>query len=93
LYVERLVAPEVINTMPEQTLRAFAQHGTIGPVLDADPTAGEQVLAAAAAAGVDLPAITAELEREGVQSFADSYAELVRCIEYKRAQITPAAPG
>jgi hypothetical protein len=42
---------------------------------------------------VDLPAITAELEREGVQSFADSYAELVRCIEYKRAQITPAGPG
>jgi len=92
VYVERLVAPEVINTMPEQTLRAFAQHGTIGPVLDADPAAGEQVLAAAAAVGVDLPAITAELEREGVQSFADSYAELVRCIEYKRAQITASGP-
>jgi hypothetical protein len=61
-------------------------------VLDADPTAGEHVLAAAAAAGVDLPAITAALEREGVKSFADSYAELVRCIEYKRDQITPAGP-
>ena len=75
--------------MPEQTLRAFAEHGTIGAVLDTDPSGAEQVLAAAAAAvvGVDLSAITAELEREGVQSFADSYAELVRCIEYKRAQI------
>jgi transaldolase len=87
LYVERLVAPEVINTMPEQTLRAFAEHGTVGPVLDTDPAAAEHVLAAAAVVGVDLPAITAELEREGVQSFADSYTELVRCIEYKRAQI------
>jgi len=87
LYVERLVAPEVINTMPEQTLRAFARHGTIGPMLDTDPAGAEHVLAAAAAAGVDLAAITAALEREGVQSFADSYAELVRCIEYKRAQI------
>jgi transaldolase len=93
VYVERLVAPEVINTMPEQTLRAFAQHGTIGPVLEADPAAAEQTLAAAAAVGVDLPAITAELEREGVQSSADSYAELVRCIEYKRAQITASGPG
>jgi transaldolase len=87
VYVERLVAPEVINTMPEQTLRAFAEHGTVGPVLDTDPAAAEHVLAAAAVVGVDLPAITAELEREGVQSFADSYTELVRCIEYKRAQI------
>ena len=56
-------------------------------MLDADPAGAEHVLAAAAAAGVDLPAITAALEREGVQSFADSYTELVRCIEYKRAQI------
>jgi transaldolase len=93
LYVERLIAPGVINTMPEQTLRAFALHGNIGPTLEADPAAAEQTLAAAATAGVDLSAITAELEREGVQSFADSYAELVGCIESKRAQLTPAAPA
>jgi hypothetical protein len=78
LYVERLIAPGVINTMPEQTLRAFAQHGNIGPTLEADPAAAEQTLAAAATAGVDLSAIT---------------AELVGCIESKRAQLTPAAPA
>jgi hypothetical protein len=75
--------------MPEQTLRAFAQHGNIGPTLEADPAAAEQTLAAAATAGVDLSAITAELEREGVQSFADSYAELVGCIEFNAPSSLP----
>jgi transaldolase len=93
VYVERLIAPGVINTMPEQTLRAFAEHGNAAGALDTDPAAAEGVLAAAAAAGVDLAAITAQLEREVVQSFADSYAELVRCIEAKLAQVLPAAPG
>jgi transaldolase len=93
VYVERLIAPGVINTMPEQTLWAFAEHGNVAGALDADSAAAERVLAAAAAAGVDLAAITAQLEREGVQSFADSYAELVRCIESKLAQVLPAAPG
>ena len=80
VYVERLIAPGVINTMPEQTLRAFAEHGNGAGALDTDAAAAEGVLAAAAAAGVDLAAITAQLECEGVQSFGDSYAELVGCI-------------
>ena len=88
LYVERLVAPGVINTMPLATLHAFADHGNAEPTLGPDPGEALGVLSAAAAAGVDLDAITAELERDGVQAFCDSYAELLRCIEGKRSALT-----
>ena len=83
LYVEGLIARGVINTMPEQTLRAFADHGELGPPLDTRLDEAERVLAAAAAADLDLPTMTAQLEREGVQSFCDSYDELLACIETK----------
>jgi transaldolase len=81
LYVEELVAPDVINTMPDATLRAFADHGDATRSLD--PGAGEaaETLRRARDAGVDLAAITAELEREGVRSFCDSYQELLARIQ------------
>ncbi len=91
LYVERLIAGGVINTMPENTLRAFADHGNVKPTLGGDIDAARSVLAAAAAEGVDLDAITSELERQGVQAFCDSYAELLSCIEAKRASLTTVA--
>jgi transaldolase len=83
LYVERLIAPGVVNTMPEQTLRAFADHGNVGRALDTDLSEAVRLLAEAAQAGLDLDAITATLEREGVRSFCDSYNELLRCIDSK----------
>src|SRR5207302_10107292 len=83
LYVAELIGPDVINTMPEHTLRAFAAHGAVARTLDADPDAAERVLAAAAASGLDLAAVTAELERGGVRSFCDSYHQLLGCIERK----------
>jgi transaldolase len=85
LYVSELIGPGVINTMPEHTLRAFADHGTVARTLDADPDAAERTLAGAAAAGLDLAAVTARLEREGVRSFCDSYHQLLGCIERKIA--------
>jgi len=88
LYVERLIAPGVINTMPLATLRAFADHGNVEPALGPDPSVALGVLAAAAADGLDLDAITGELERDGVRAFCDSYAELLRCIEGKRDALT-----
>ena len=88
LYVEQLIAPGVINTMPDATLRAFRDHGKVEPALDADAGEAERVLAAAAEAGLDLDAITTELEREGVESFCSSYDELLRCIETKLAAIS-----
>lgn len=83
LYVTELIGPDVINTMPEQTLRAFADHGEVARTLDADPAEAAQTLADASAAGIDLAAITTELEREGVQAFCDSYHALLNCIEGK----------
>jgi len=86
LYVEELIAPGVVNTMPEATLRAFADHGDASrPIADAASAA--TTLGAAADAGVDLAAVTAELERDGVRSFCDSYRELLACIEAKVAAL------
>jgi transaldolase len=83
LYVAELIGPDVINTMPEPTLRAFADHGIVARTLDADPLQAHQTLTDTAAAGIDLTTITAELEREGVQSFCDSYHQLLERITGK----------
>jgi transaldolase len=80
-YVSELIGSEVINTMPEQTLRAFADHGEIVRTLDAEPETAERTLTDARAAGIDLDAVTARLEREGVQSFCDAYHQLLDRIE------------
>jgi transaldolase len=90
LYVERLIAPGVINTMPESTLRAFADHGAVELTLGADLGAPHAVLRAAAAEGVDLGAMTAELEHEGVSAFCDSYEQLLGCIESKLGALSAA---
>jgi transaldolase len=80
LYVEELIAPDVINTMPEATLRAFADHGDATRTFG---TSATEMLRRAEDAGIDLAAITSALEREGVRSFCDSYRELLACIEAK----------
>jgi transaldolase len=87
LYVDELVVPDAINTMPEATLRAFADHGQPGRSFDWSAGAVEETLRRAEAAGVDLDAITAELERAGVESFCQSYEELLRRIDSKLAAI------
>jgi transaldolase len=83
-YVAELIGPGVINTMPDHTLHAFGDHGTVTRTLDAEPGDAERTLAAAAAE-IDLAALTAQLEREGVSSFCDSYHQLLGCIERKLA--------
>ena len=83
LYVSELIGPDVVNMMPEKTLRAFADHGEVRRTLDADPDAAKRTVADARAAGIELAAVTAELEREGVRSFCDSYRQLLECIESK----------
>jgi len=80
----------VINTMPEQTLHAFADHGEVRRTVDTDPAGAAQTLADAAAAGIDLGSTTGGLEREGVQSFCDSYRQLLDCIDRKVGALAPA---
>jgi transaldolase len=87
LYVEELIAPGVINTMPEATLRAFADHGDA--TRGFGESTGADVLSRAEDAGVDLAAITADLERDGVRSFCASYQELLDCIETKLQRAGP----
>jgi transaldolase len=83
LYVEKLTAPDVVNTMPEATLRAFADHGDVTHALSIVTGGACNTLRRAQDAGIDLEAITAQLEREGVRSFCDSYQELLGRIEAK----------
>jgi transaldolase len=82
-YVAELIGPDVVNTMPSATLKAFADHGAVGRTVDADPGLAERTLADAAAAGVDLDAVAVELEHEGVRAFCDSYRRLLDCVASK----------
>ena len=66
LYVDELIGPETVNTMPEKTMDAFRDHGTVRDTLTADVGAAEQTLAALVAAGISLDNVTAKLEAEGV---------------------------
>ena len=92
LYVEELIAPDVINTMPEATLRAFADHGDATRAFDPSSPAPAETLRRAADAGIDLAAVTKQLEREGVRSFCDSYRDLLACIETKLQRTVDHAP-
>jgi transaldolase len=73
--------------MPRQTLDAFAEHGNVERALDTDRSEPARILAQAADSGVDLATVTAELEREGVASFCDSYRELLDCIQTKLTEV------
>ena len=69
--------------MPEGTLKAFADHGEVGPVLPADGGDCEAVLAEFARAGIDIDALAARLQEEGAKSFVKSWDELLGCIATK----------
>jgi transaldolase len=90
LYVEQLIGPDVVNTMPEDTLRAFADHGRSTRTLYGSGAAAEETIRSAHDAGVDLDAIAAELERAGVRSFCDAYRELLGSIEARTGRLSPA---
>jgi transaldolase len=91
-YVQELIAPDVISTMPPKTLCAFANHGDVGGSLGKDAGVAEQLIDELAAAGIDFAALTYELERRGVEAFRDSYHQLVRSIEERIAVLATEAP-
>ncbi len=83
LYVKSLAAPFTISTMPEDTLRALADHGVLSAVVPADGGDCEETLAKFARAGVDIDALAAQLQAEGDVSFVKSWSELMDCIASK----------
>ena len=87
LYVEELIGPETVNTMPEATLRAFADHGRAARTLDKGLDEAEATLDALSAEGVDLDAVTAKLQADGVKAFADSFDKLIDCVARKREEV------
>jgi transaldolase len=85
LYVIALAAPFTVNTMPEGTLKALADHGELGSVLPADGGDCEEVLTRFAEVGIDLDALGEELQDEGARSFVRSWEELMAVINSKTA--------
>jgi transaldolase len=83
LYIAGLAAPNTVNTMPEDTLLAFADHGTVPDTLPRDGGDAEATLAAHASAGIDLAALAAQLQTDGAKGFVDSWHELLNAIDAK----------
>jgi transaldolase len=88
LYIEALASPFTVNTMPEPTLHAFADHGEIGDLLPADGGNAEQVLAEFGEAGIDVAALAERLQEEGKESFNKSWEDLLSSLSSQRGVTT-----
>lgn len=87
LYVDELIGPDTVNTMPDSTLEAFEDHGTVSRTVDADPAAATANLDALGEVGVDLDDVGRVLEDQGVASFAKSFDELIGALDSKAAEL------
>ena len=87
LYVEELIGPDVVNTMPFETIDAFQDHGEVRDTLTEGVAESHALLRELADAGVDYDDVTDTLEREGVEKFSASYASLLEGIDAKRAAL------
>src|SRR5688572_8714660 len=90
LYVDELIGPETVNTMPLETIEAFQQRGTVARTLDRDLEGADAVFEDLARVGVDYDDVTDTLEREGVQKFSDSFDELLEGVRAKRSELAAA---
>jgi len=90
MYVEELIGPETVNTMPIETIEAFQDHGVVADTLEQGVDEAQKLLEALASAGVDYDDVTDTLEREGVQKFSDSFTELLEGISAKRGELVSA---
>ena len=84
MYVEELIGPDTVNTMPRETVRAFMDHGRVEETLRRDVDGAKRVLESFAEAGIDYDDVVATLEREGVEKFTKSFEDLIEGIEAKR---------
>lgn len=90
IYVEELIGPDTVNTMPEETIRAYQDHGRPQARLQAEVTEARKLLEELARAGVDYDDLTDTLEREGVQKFSDSFEELIAALAEKQSALAVA---
>jgi transaldolase len=93
LYVESLIGPDTVNTLPLATIRAFQDHGVVRRTLDTGVDGARATMAALAAAGIDYDAVTRTLEHDGLASFAASYDDLIAGVEEKRQQLRRNSDG
>jgi transaldolase len=91
LYIKALVAPFTVNTMPEATLYALAEHDALGTIIPADGGDCEQVIAQFVKAGIDVDALADQLQNDGAKSFVNSWNELMVVINSKRAMLKVAS--
>ena len=87
LYVEELIGPDTVNTMPRPTITAFLDHGVVRRTVDQNLDQARRVMSDLAEAGIDMTAVTAQLEDEGIASFTKSYDALIAGVESKRSQL------
>ena len=87
LYVDELIGPDTVNTLPDATLDAFVDHGTVARRVDADVADAEARVGEAAEVGVDMDDVADQLEREGVASFATAFDELIAALEEKASSL------
>lgn len=90
LYVDNLIGPHTVNTMPPATLEAFRDHGVIARTVDEDINTAEAILVGLETVGISMQDVTDQLEKEGVQKFADSYDELLETITQRRKELVAA---
>ena len=88
LYVDELIGPNTVNTMPDNTIDAFMKKGTVARTVDVNPGEAQEVLAAVSALGIDLDDVAAVLEQEGVASFVKSFDELITSLSAKAHSLT-----
>ena len=87
LYVDTLIGPHTVNTMPGKTIEAFLDHGMVSRSVDEDLEGAQAMLTGLADAGIDLKAVTDQLEEEGIASFIKSFETLLAGVESKRAAL------
>jgi transaldolase len=90
MYVEELIGPMTVNTMPEETIQAFQDHGKVAETLEQGVDEAKQLFEDLAKAGVDYDDVTDTLEQEGIEKFADSFSELIEGIRAKSGELVPA---
>ena len=90
LYVDELIGPDTVNTMPPQTVNAFRDHGRLATTLTDDLPAARQVMSDLATLGVEIDAVTEKLQRDGVDAFSRSFDQLLAAVAQKQKSLAAA---